>query len=351
VFPRSESSWTDQYLRGRSRPAGLFYGEYILALTKEQKKLRRLSIGGSDIAAIANLSPHKSAFQLYLEKISDEDPEDETESDSQLWGQILEAPVAEFYAKRHGVEIQSFTEPLVHPEYEFITANPDRAVIDLERLIEIKTTGLGGIEFWRDTENPRSLRPPQHVILQVNHYLGFLGWKEADIALLQFCEGYSNPDRYIEFPVEFDPELFDLEIQLAINFWINNVQARVAPEATDPGEVSEYLSHTYKVHSEEMIESNQETDQIAARLSYAGDQEKHWKNQKIIESNSLKEVIGEKAGICGKDWLYTWKKTKASGTDWKALSLSKHPTDAEFKKFAKSGYRRQYFRYKGDAVE
>ena len=40
-----------------------------MALTAEERSLRRLSIGGSDIAAIAGMSPHRTAFGLYLEKI------------------------------------------------------------------------------------------------------------------------------------------------------------------------------------------------------------------------------------------------------------------------------------------
>jgi predicted phage-related endonuclease len=127
-------------------------------------------------------------MQLYLEKLGLAQDDDREETDNQLWGQLLEEPIAAFYAVRHGVVIDSFRETLVHPEYDFLTANPDRVVVAEERLLEIKTAGLGGLEFWRDQENVDQLKVPQHVILQVNWYLGFLGWVEGDVALLHFAE-------------------------------------------------------------------------------------------------------------------------------------------------------------------
>ena len=322
-----------------------------MALTAEERALRRLSIGGSDIAAIAGTSPHKTAFTLYLEKIGEVEDADDPETDAQLCGQLLEEPVAQFYAKKHGVLIDALREKLVHLAYAFLTAKPDRVVMSLERLLEIKTTGLGGIDLWRDPEQPTSLRPPRHVVLQVNWYLGFLGWTEADIMLLQFCEGFSHPDRYIEFEVGFDAELFALEVQLAINFWHNYVLARVAPESEDAEEVSEYLKHTYRSATDQMLIGGNDEAEIAFRLSHATKQFNHWKEQKAIEGDSLKAMIGDNAGIKGDGWVYTWKFTKSGGVDWKGLALSKQPTQSELDAFAKPGYRRPYFKYEGETSD
>jgi len=320
-----------------------------MAFTAEQRAIRRLSIGGSDIAVIVGISPHRTVFSLYLEKIGQAEDENVQETDSQIWGNLLEDPVAQFYAYRHNVTIHSFTECLVHPNYDFLTANPDRAVVNLERVIEIKTTGGWGIDLWRDPVKPTALRPPEHVVLQVNWYLGFLGWTEADIALLHFCEGYSNPDRYVEFEIIFDQELFELEMELAKNFWNNHVMARVEPESVDAEEVSEYLKHVYKSANDKMLVGGNDETEIASRLAHAQKQFNHWKEQKAIEGNRLKNIIGGNAGIMGDGWVYTWKMTKSSGTDWKALAMSKNPSQAEIDSFVKPGYRRPYFRYKGES--
>jgi putative phage-type endonuclease len=323
-----------------------------MPLTPEQHAARRLSIGGSDIGVIAGVSPHKSSLKLYMEKLGlDEEAADvEVPTDNQLWGELLEEPIAKFYGQRHEVAVLSFAETLTHPDYDFLTANPDRAVVELERLLEIKTTSLGGIAFWRDPETG-SLRPPQHVVLQINWYLGFVGWREADIVLLQFCESYFHPDRYVEFPLEFDAELFELELRLAINFWENHVLCQEPPVVDDAGDVEDYLKASYKRHDLVMLPATQEDNEAAARLAYATKQANHWTEQRKIEANALKARIGDNAGIRGEDWTYTWKTTKSSGVNWKALAESKNPTPEELKQFTRPCYRRQYFKFRGEAVE
>jgi putative phage-type endonuclease len=315
-----------------------------------EKQKRRLSIGGSDIGAIAGVSPHKTALKLYLEKLGlDED--EGPDSDAQIWGNLLEEPIAQFYAQKHGVTVHSFKETLVHPDYPFLTANPDRVILEYERLIEIKTTGMGGIEFWRDPESPGSLRPPQHVVLQVNWYLGFLRWHDSDIALLHFSEGFREPERYVEFPLTFDPELFHLQVELAVDFWKNHVQAHLPPQAADAEEMETYLSLSHPKHSDELIEATDEHYEIAARLDHARAQKEHWEEQEKIERNALKSLIGDKAGIKGENWVFTWKETQGSGIDWKSLAQSLKPTEEQIQCFRRSGYRRSYFRYKGNSIE
>src|SRR4029453_16578417 len=102
-----------------------------MPLTAEQRALRRLSIGGSDIGTIAGVNPHRTAFQLYLQKIGEDEDEDRPETDAQIFGNVFEAPPADIYALKHRVRLDAFSETLVHPDYAFITANPDRVCLDL----------------------------------------------------------------------------------------------------------------------------------------------------------------------------------------------------------------------------
>jgi hypothetical protein len=170
------------------------------------------------------------------------------------------------------------------------------------------------------------------------------------VVLLNFAETHSI-GRYVEFPVSFDPELFDLSVHLAVNFWENHVEPRVPPEAVDAEEVSDYLSRIYKAPTDEIVEATVELDQAAARLEYATKQEAHWHRQKVAEDNAIKQAIGDKAGVRGKDWVYTWKRTKSGGVDWQRMAESRQPSPEEIKEFTRPGYRRKYFRYRGRAVE
>jgi putative phage-type endonuclease len=137
------------------------------------KSLRSQRSLSSDIATIAGLNPHKSAFQLYLEKVGE--AEDTPETEAQLFGTLFEAATAAVYAHKNGCRLEEFAETLTHREHDFLSANPDRAWLDGRRLIEIKTTGVRGLDLWRDPDNWQALRVPEHVRLQVNWYLGFLG--------------------------------------------------------------------------------------------------------------------------------------------------------------------------------
>jgi hypothetical protein len=137
----------------------------------------------------------------------------------------------------------------------------------------------------------------------------------------------------------------------AFNFWRNHVLPRVAPEAVDAEEVADYLGRIYKAPTDEYIESTVELDQAAARLEYAAQQEAHWHQQKVTEDNAIKAAIGDKAGIRGKDWSYSWKMTRSGGTDWKRAVESRNMTPQELEPFKKPGYRRKHFRYRGNVVE
>src|SRR4029450_8873499 len=121
----------------------------------------------------------------------------------------------------------------------------------------------------------------------------------------------------------------------------------VRPEAVDAAEVSAYLAPIYKAPTDEIMESTVELDQTAARLKYATEQEKHWHQQKVTEANALKQAIGDRAGVRGKDWIYTWRETRAGGMDWRRLAESHRPSPQDLERFTRPGYRRQYFKYRG----
>jgi predicted phage-related endonuclease len=235
----------------------------------------------------------------------------------------------------------------VHTEYPFLTANPDRISLDHERLVEIKTTGMGGIKYWRDPDNTSVIRPPDHVILQVNWYLGFLGWDQADIVLLCFAESLSNGERYLEFPRAFDADMFEQQVQLAVNFWQNHVLAEVPPEPSDPDDHSTFLNLVHRHRTDDMIVATPEIDKIAAELNRAIDEADRAKNRETELRNQLKAFVGGKAGISSEDFIFTWKTTKSGGTDWKSLAMSYHSDERTLQRFAKPGFRRTYFKYRG----
>jgi hypothetical protein len=100
-----------------------------------------------------------------------------------------------------------------------------------------------------------------------------------------------------------------------------------------------------------VLEYTVELDQTAVRLQYATEQEAYWRQQKLAEDNAIKQAIGNKAGVRGQDWSYSWKLTRSGGTDWKGVAESRNMTPQELEPFRRAGYRKKHFRYRGNVVE
>ena len=91
---------------------------------EEWLKQRKTYIGGSDIGAIVGVNKYKSAVDVYLDKVSNEIKEENT--NATYWGCALEDAVAKAYSEKTGFAIKEEAELLKHKEYPFIAANIDR---------------------------------------------------------------------------------------------------------------------------------------------------------------------------------------------------------------------------------
>src|SRR5690606_9681273 len=114
---------------------------------------RRHGIGGSDVAAMLGLSPYMTPLELYHHKRG-EIPTPEREGEWLEWGQALEEPIAQRFARETGRTVlapwqalgTSPDEPyivLVDREHPFLRVSLDRFFVDAadERgTLEIKNT-------------------------------------------------------------------------------------------------------------------------------------------------------------------------------------------------------------------
>src|SRR5690606_6883149 len=88
----------------------------------EWLRIRSRGIGGSEIAAIAGVSPWDTPLSVYLRKIG-ELPEKEATS-ATYWGSILEPVVADEYKRRHpGYRVERVNAVLQHPDVPYFLAN------------------------------------------------------------------------------------------------------------------------------------------------------------------------------------------------------------------------------------
>ena len=306
-------------------------------------RLRQSGIGGSDISAIMGFNPYKTAYDLYHDKINAVVAD--AQSDAAYWGTILEDVVAKEYALRNDCKVQKVNYMIRHPEFDFAVANIDRAVINpsisgnvrfkdgkltTDRLLEVKTASEYMKSNWGDEESDQV---PDNYNLQCQWYMGITGVNECDLALLL------GGNKYRQYNIKFDAELFEIMIDEAQNFWVNHVLARVEPTPTTLANAKQkYATST----PDSVLNIAFDDDAVIAvvdRYIELKEQEKELKEKleqaqtdviNLIEDNEALTIDGE--------LVMTYKASKGRETFDKKGCLKAYPELAEkFAEFTKTG--------------
>lgn len=306
-------------------------------------RLRQSGIGGSDISAIMGFNPYKTAYDLYHDKIND--VVEDAQSDAAYWGTILEDVVAKEYALRNDCKVQKVNYMIRHPEFDFALANIDRAVINpsisgnvrlkdgkltTDKLLEVKTASEYMKNVWGDEASDQV---PDNYNLQCQWYMGITGVGECDLALLL------GGNKYRQYNIKFDAELFEIMIDEAQNFWVNHVSARVEPTPTTLANAKQkYATST----PDSVLNIAFDDDAVIAvvdRYTDLKEQEKELKEKleqaqtdviNLIEDNEALTIDGE--------LVMTYKAQKGRETFDKKGCLKAYPQLAEqFAEFTKTG--------------
>lgn len=166
---------------------------------------RHLYLGSSDAAPAMNLSPWRSAVELWLEKRRRAAPIEETAA--MRWGKLLEPLLRQEYADLTGRRVRVPPERIPHPELSFIAAHPDGITED-RRLLELKTARTS--EGWGE---PGSDEIPEYYTIQVQHLLMVAQLPVADVAVL-----FGGSDFQL-YEVPADRELQDGILEAEVAFW------------------------------------------------------------------------------------------------------------------------------------
>ena len=306
-------------------------------------RLRQSGIGGSDISAIMGFNPYKTAYDLYHDKIND--VVEDAQSDAAYWGTILEGVVAKEYALRNDCKVQKVNYMIRHPKFDFALANIDRAVINpsisgnvrlkdgkltTDKLLEVKTASEYMKNVWGDEASDQV---PDNYNLQCQWYMGITGVDECDLALLL------GGNKYRQYNIKFDAELFEIMIDEAQNFWVNHVLARVEPTPTTLANAKQkYATST----PDSVLNIAFDDDAVIAvvdRYTDLKEQEKELKEKleqaqtdviNLIEDNEALTIDGE--------LVMTYKAQKGRETFDKKGCLKAYPQLAEqFAEFTKTG--------------
>lgn len=278
---------------------------------EEWREERRKGIGGSDVAAIMELSPYSTPYRVFLDKVQGRS-EDVSGKPAVVWGNILEPVVGKHYAEAHpdrevrrvNAMVRSIARPWAQASLDYEVRDPE----DGWGVLEIKTAGLRRSRDWAE-------EVPVYYQTQVAHYLSVTGRGFADVAVLIGGQDYR------EYRIYRDEE--DVQaVEAAVDaFWRDSVEAGIPPEPVgsdapavlsrhaEPG--GEYLvSDTTPQLLRRYLLAKEERDAAEAKLGRLG--------------AKLKEAIGDAKGIECPEGRMTWTRAERSTFDAKAFDAA-HP--------------------------
>ena len=254
--------------------------------------LRADGITATDVSVIAGLNPYKTPYQLWAEKLGKFTPD--PVGPAAVRGILLENAVAEFYEMETGRELRRSNGIVRLKELPWVMASLDRTIVGEEGLVEIKTS-----------TSPRwSLHPvPPEVVAQVQWQMFVTGAPWCDVAVL--LGGLVFRIERVAASIDYQTELYRKAVEFR-----NALATQTAPILQ--GQDSDALAAVVPQASEEYENATTGIDRVAALYA-----EKQYESKLLDEelqnlAISLKEAIGEKAGIAGQGWSATWKQNKAT---------------------------------------
>lgn len=147
--------------------------------TPEWYAARETSIGASEIAVAAGLSPYATPLELYQRKKGLIGPLED--NDAMRLGRLLEPVVKAEYCHRSGAVLIDSNPPMYrHPTHIGIVATPD-GIISSAELLECKTTSWRMKSYWGD---PESDQIPDQYLCQAQAQLAVMAADVCHVACL-----------------------------------------------------------------------------------------------------------------------------------------------------------------------
>jgi len=306
---------------------------------------RPFGIGGSDIGAILGLSPYKTAFQVWSEKV-DQFSQASRDALRLRFGHHIEPFIAQEYEKATGTKTAAHQQTLFHPKHPFLYGHIDRFVlaegitqpfidsqVACSTILECKSASIFNRHEWGETGTDE-IPPAYHA--QCAWYMAITECSRVDVAVL-----LGNQDFRI-YVVKRDLELETRLIERALDFWQNNVLGKLPPKPATEADIR-------TLYSQEVPEMEVSADESFLQTLVCYEETNAQANAITTKCEALKHEIlirmadAEKITHNGKI-VATWKSSKGTRRlDTKALSQA-HPDLADKFSFQAPGSRRFVFK-------
>ena len=258
---------------------------------------RDLQIGGSEIAAIMNMSPYDTPLSLWAKKTKKLPPSELSNFEAAEIGAELEEYVCRKFTRKTGIKLRVDNRTFSHPKYPYMVGHIDRWVVGQDAIFEAKTCSAWLEKHWEGDEIP------QQYILQVMWYMGLLKKRFAHIAVL------IGGQKFRWKMIEFDQELFDMMVEKARVFMEDYVLKDVAPMAVEGD--SEFLMQMFptSLESNLLLEGvlEKEMDVLLGDRSGAVEAINHAKSELETIEARIKQILGPNESAETGTWRVSWK--------------------------------------------
>lgn len=272
----------------------------------EWLEARRKGIGGSDASAIMGQNPWASPLTVYFDKVGIA-PE-KTESEAMRQGTDCEEVVAARFTRETGLKVKRCHKLIQHPDYPWMLANIDRQVVCKGFVgLECKTTSP-----FNNTDFNGGSIPPNYY-WQCQHYMAVTGAEEWYLAVMVFSTAFHV------FKIPRDEKAIEQLIEAERSFWLENVQAGVAPYPSGIDAEDQVIDSIY---STARYDSAANIDGMRSQLDLLALYEKDAESltEKI---KAIKQQLKLRMGACTKAscgrWAITWKDETRTTIDSKRL--------------------------------
>lgn len=154
----------------------------VTSLSPEREAVRAANVGGSEIAALFNLHPHLTAFELWMQKSGHLPLADLSGNSRVEAGIFMEPAIAAWVQHRTGWNVRKVEAYAQHPTVAGMGASPDYEADGhptREGVGTVQIKNVDAIQFlsWVDS------KPPLTFLLQVQHEIACGGYEWGALAV------------------------------------------------------------------------------------------------------------------------------------------------------------------------
>ena len=227
--------------------------------TQEWLELRKNYIGASDAPVILGVSPWRTPYQLWQEKLGI--GKAQAENSAMRYGKEMEEPARRAYEAYTGNLVSP--EVVFHPEKKFMMTSLDGLSFDRQIAVEIKNSNQD------DHQTARNGKVPEKYYPQVQHQLACL-----NLNVLHYFSYRSGDGVLVE--VERDHAFIDRLYQEEGNFW-DRVLNLDAPDLSE----RDYV----KIEDEDFIRLASEWGNLTKQLALLEKKEKEYRAALIAKAD------------------------------------------------------------------